>query len=450
VSSSQSVSTAVSAAVSSAVSKAVVIFWLRRDLRLEDNHALSDAIKSGKPVLPLFIFDTSILDRLEDRDDRRVTFIHQTLTDLDTELRERGSGIRVEYGKPLEVWKKLLKEDLKISAVYTNRDYEPYALERDTQVRTLLTEKGIEFLDFKDQVIFEKREVAKDDGKPYVVFTPYSRRWKALFQKTGMKAYLCGDEGFHQWKGRALPSLAALGFRRAEFEFPSAQINRKLIQTYDKTRDLPAVVGTTHLGLHLRFGTVSIRQLVKVASQSNETWLNELIWREFFMQILWNFPHVVGEPFRPEYAQIKWSGDEDAFLSWCEGRTGVPIVDAGMRELVATGFMHNRVRMIAGSFLVKHLLIDWRWGEKFFARHLLDFELASNNGNWQWVAGCGCDAAPYFRVFNPYLQEKKFDPKREYIRAWVPELESSYPEPIVDLKEARERTLRAYGAALGK
>lgn len=438
--------------MSSSENTPVTVFWFRRDLRLKDNRGLSAALQSGFAVLPIFIFDEQILQPLEDRGDRRVEFIHQSVTALDTALRQQGSGLWARYGTAESVFQAVLAR-FNVQAVYTNHDYEPEALKRDQAIHALLAKAGIELRTFKDQVVFEKREVAKDDGEPYTVFTPYSRKWKARLaaDPEALRPSPVPLEKFFKWSGDEIPSLESFGFHATGLPFPEKRVEKRLLLEYAEKRNLPAIRGTSHLGLHLRFGTVSPRELVSVALKLSEAWLNELIWREFFMQILWNFPHVVREPFRPEYKQVKWRNDRADFERWCEGKTGYPIVDAGMRELNETGFMHNRVRMIAASFLVKHLLIDWRWGEAYFARKLLDFDLASNNGNWQWVAGCGCDAAPYFRVFNPELQAKKFDPDSRYIRHWVPELGSmKYPEPIVDHVLARVRVLKAYEAALGK
>jgi deoxyribodipyrimidine photo-lyase len=437
---------------SGAPSQPIAIFWFRRDLRLEDNVGLAHALKSGLPVLPLFIFDDLILAKLQDRDDARVEFIHRALESIHAELGGKGSSLLVEHGRPLEVFKDLVAK-FQVKAVYTNHDYEPYAVERDTEVGKLLSKAGIEFRTFKDQVIFEKMEVEKGTGGPYTVFTPFSRKWKELLKDSHLKSsesekHLGALLGF---KGGGVPALAEIGFSPSGKEFPPAKVDEKLVKLYAKNRNTPSIRGTTRLGVHLRFGTVSIRKLVKEAMRLDETWLNELIWREFFMQILWNFPHVATRTFRSEYASIQFRHDEKEFQKWCEGKTGYPIVDAGMRELNETGFMHNRVRMIVGSFLVKHLLIDYRWGEAYFARKLMDFELASNNGNWQWVAGTGCDAAPYFRIFNPESQTKKFDPDHRYIKTWVPEFGTmSYPAPMIDHAFARERTLAAYKKGLGR
>jgi deoxyribodipyrimidine photo-lyase len=364
-----------------------------------------------------------------------------------------GSSLLVFHGTPIDAFKELVNE-YSIEKVFTNHDYEPYALERDENIATFLLQHGITLHTFKDQVIFEKDEVVKDDGKPYTVFTPYSKKWKATLSKFYLKSYPTETyfRNFHQLSPKAIPSLEEIGFNKTGAAFPPAAFDNKIIKGYDKHRDFPAIEGTSHLGVHLRFGTISVRQLAQKAMKMNETYLNELIWRDFFQMILWHFPHVgKGLAFRAEYDFIKWRNNEDEFARWCQGNTGYPIVDAGMRELNETGFMHNRVRMITASFLAKHLLIDWRWGEAYFAEKLLDFELASNNGNWQWAAGSGCDAAPYFRIFNPHLQTKKFDPELKYIRKWVPEFEElTYPQPMVDHDLARKRCLETYKKALDR
>lgn len=430
----------------------ICIFWFRRDLRIEDNAGLYHALKSGLSVLPLFIFDTEILDKLEDKADKRVQFIYNEISRLHNELKQHGSSIIVKIGTALTVWKELLNE-YDIKAVYTNHDYEPYGKERDTKVSELLLGKGITFQTYKDCVVFEKDEVVKDDGNPYTIFTPYSRKWKTKLTAFYYKPYPSTKyvKHFVKTKSLYLPSLKEVGFEHSEFEYPPRIIKHSLISNYDKTRDIPGIEGTSHLGLHLRFGTLSIRKLLAYALERNQTYVNELIWRDFYHQILWHFPHVATGAFRKEYETIQWRNNEHEFELWCQGQTGIPIVDAGMRELNKTGYMHNRVRMIVASFLTKHLLIDWRWGEAYFAEKLLDFELASNNGGWQWSAGCGTDAAPYFRIFNPITQADKFDKDRKYINHWVPEFgTAAYPQPIVDLNEGRDRCLRAYKKALAK
>lgn len=431
----------------------VTIFWFRRDLRLNDNAGLYHALKSGNPVLPLFIFDKEILDKLEDKDDARVTFIYNAIDALGKELHKHNSSVLVIYDKAEHAWDKIIKEH-NIAAVYTNHDYEPYATKRDDAIKAKLAKYDIEFKTFKDQVIFEKDEVTKDDGKPYTVYTPYQRKWYAALKPFYLKAYPIEKYLNNLVKTTALPipSLKDMGFEKSKAHIPDQKYT-DVIGDYAEKRDFPAIKGTSHIGLHLRFGTVSIRELAKTAhGYPNKTWLNELIWREFYMMILHHFPHTMNHAFRPEYDRIKWENNEEQFKAWCEGQTGYPIVDAGMRELNATGFMHNRVRMIVASFLSKDLLIDWRWGEHYFARKLLDYEMASNVGGWQWAAGSGTDAAPYFRIFNPESQTKKFDPGLKYIKKWVPEYAdfSKYPKPIVDHAFARERCLKAFKAALAK
>ncbi|MDQ6481249.1 deoxyribodipyrimidine photo-lyase [Dyadobacter sp. LHD-138] len=431
----------------------VAVFWFRRDLRLHDNAGLYHALKSGLPVLPLFIFDKNILDQLDNKEDRRVTFIYQTISRLKKELKKLGSDIKVHYGSPAEVWKELL-DAYDVAKVFANHDYEPYAHERDGEIKSLLLKQNIAFRTYKDQVIFEKQEVLTGQNTAYTVFTPYSRAWKEKCNAFFLSSYPNEKyfSGFFKTKTASLPTYETIGFIEAKTKFPSDQVKSELIENYDETRNYPAIHGTTHLGVHLRFGTISIRDLARTALEKSDTWLNELIWRDFYHQILWNFPHVgKGKAFRPEYDNIRWHNNEKEFELWCQGKTGYPLVDAGMHELNATGFMHNRVRMVTASFLTKHLLIDWRWGEAYFAEKLLDYDLAANNGGWQWAAGSGTDAAPYFRIFNPAAQAEKFDPKGIYIKKWVPELNSlNYPAPIVDHKFARERCLKAYKEALNK
>jgi deoxyribodipyrimidine photo-lyase len=434
----------------------VILFWFRRDLRLKDNtglyHALKLAQKLELKVLPIFIFDKMILDKLEDKADRRVDFIHQTINELQAILTEKGKSLWVHYGQPAEAFE-ALKKQYQIHAVFTNQDYEPYGIHRDAQIATDLAKDKIEFHAYKDQVIFEKSEVTKEDGKPYTVFTPYSRRWKAAWDVNPAKLLPSekGTEYFLDSKALPIPSLKAMGFEKTDLVVPAKKWKEATVKNYTEKRNFPAVEGgTSHLGMHLRFGTISIRQLALETVAINTTYFNELIWRDFYHMILWHFPHVAdGKSFRAQYDFIEWRNNEKEFEAWCAGQTGYPIVDAGMRELNTTGFMHNRVRMIVASFLTKHLLIDWRWGEAYFAQKLLDFDFAANNGGWQWASGSGCDAAPYFRVFNPRLQTEKFDKQLEYIRKWIPELDSlNYPQPIVVHEEARVRVLAAYAKAL--
>ena len=426
------------------------IFWFRRDLRVEDNAGLYHALKEGKNVLPLFIFDTEILDKLEDKADKRVQFIHQEIERLHDELKIYGSSLLIKTGKPTEVLKQLLDE-YRIENVYTNRDYEPYAQERDELIRKLLKERRASLLPYKDHVIFEMHEVLKDDGKPYTVFTPYSKKWKIKLSPFYCQSYstLKYAGNFFKTKPLPIPSLASIGFIKTDFVFPARLVSNDVIKNYSERRDFPAVNGTSKLGIHLRFGTLSVRKLLSYALERNQTFVNELIWRDFYQMILFHFPKVVKQAFKPDYDLIAWENDELKFKAWRAGQTGYPLVDAGMRELNATGYMHNRVRMVVASFLTKHLLIDWRWGEAYFAEKLLDFDLASNNGGWQWASGSGTDAAPYFRVFNPQLQMEKFDPDMKYVNYWVPEYGTdAYAKPIVSHPDAREKVLIVYKKAL--
>lgn len=431
----------------------VAIFWFRRDLRLEDNAGLYNALKSGYKVLPIFIFDKNILDKLENKKDQRVEFIHKALADMQELLLSFGSSLLVKYGSPFDIWNNLIS-DFEITEVYTNHDYEKYAIERDKQIGELLNKNGIAFYTFKDQTIFEKNEVLSGAGTPYTVFTPYSRKWKETLNEFYLKSYPTENyfQNFIKIESFKLPTLSEIGFVETGSVFPKKELREELIKKYDEVRDIPSILGTSRLSVHLRFGTVSIRKLTQKAIALNEKWLNELIWRDFYMNILCHFPHIAeGKAFRKEYDNIVWRNNETEFKKWCEGKTGYPIVDAGMRELNSTGFMHNRVRMITASFLIKHLLIDWRWGEAYFAEKLMDFDFSANNGGWQWASSSGCDAAPYFRIFNPTSQTQKFDPELKYIKKWIPELNSfEYPRPIVDHTFARERVLKAYKDALDK
>ncbi|MCB0476352.1 MAG: deoxyribodipyrimidine photo-lyase [Flavobacteriaceae bacterium] len=425
----------------------IAVFWFRRDLRLDDNTGLRRALESGLPVLPLFIFDESILDDLPETD-ARVTFIYRQLETIHRKLESVGSGLVVKKGKPLELWK-VLNDEFNIKKVFFNKDYEPYARTRDQKVIDLLLSKGIAVYATKDQVIFEKDEILKEDGTPYTVYTPYKNKWLDHFKKirisfddedTGLSGFIDHKTDF--------PGLESIGFKVSKIGVPDYKLD--VMDDYGKYRDFPARDHTSHVSTHLRFGTVSIRKLVQLAAQKNPTFLSELIWREFFMQILYQFPKVVTENFKSQYDGIKWRNDEIEFDKWCRGETGYPIVDAGMRQLNTTGFMHNRVRMITASFLCKHLLIDWRWGERYFAKKLLDYELAANNGNWQWGVGTGCDAAPYFRIFNPTTQMEKFDKDLEYVKKWVPEFRSVAYKPIVEHTFARQRAIDTYKAGLKK
>ena len=428
----------------------VSIFWFRRDLRLDDNAGLYHALKNGSAVVPVFIYDTDILDGLTDKHDKRLDLIHRTIAHMQQQLAKKGSTMHILHGTPMASFKKLV-EEYAIEHVYTNHDYEPYAAKRDKDIAAFLKEKGIGFHTYKDQVIFEQDEVMKDNGEPYTVFTPYSRRWKDKLTDFYLKPYPTAKyhHNFFKHEPRRLPTLEALGFKETDVDITPANLNEDIARHYDKTRDYPAIHGTTRLSAHLRFGTVSIRRLATEAKALNGTLLNEFIWREFYQMILWHNPQIVTESFKKQYDKIKWRNNDAEFDKWCKGQTGFPIIDAGMRELNETGFMHNRVRMIVSSFLCKDLLIDWRWGEAYFGEKLLDYDLAANNGGWQWAAGSGCDAAPYFRVFNPDLQTKKFDPELKYIKKWVPEYDTlTYPQPIVDHSAARDRCLKEYKRAL--
>ena len=428
----------------------ISIFWFRRDLRLHDNIALFNALKSGEKVLPIFIFDTSILDKLS-KNDARVSFIIKELRSMNEHLKSFDASIDILHGKPIEVFESLIKK-YQITSVFINNDYEPYAIRRDQEILELLKSENISFNSFKDQVIFEKNEITKKDGNPYVVYTPYSKKWIEAYEQINHIHYSSEDllsQLYTQSKAKEL-TLEELGFEETNTPIKNYIFNSRIINEYEETRNFPALDNTSKLGPHLRFGTVSVRQMVSRAEeQENKTFLKELIWREFFMQILWHFPHTHKDSFKPKYDRIVWRNNEDDFKKWCNGTTGYPMVDAGMRQLNNTGFMHNRVRMLVGSFLCKHLLIDWRWGEAYFAEKLHDYEMSSNVGNWQWVAGTGVDASPYFRIFNPTSQIKKFDKDFSYIRKWVPDFqELTYPSPMVDHKFARERCLKTYKEAL--
>jgi deoxyribodipyrimidine photo-lyase len=431
----------------------VNIFWFRRDLRIHDNAGLYAALMSDLPVVPVFIFDKIILDKLDEKKDRRVEFIRNNLVIIQNELIRMSSSIEVYYGTPIDVFEMIIKK-YDAQTVFTNHDYEPYANERDSQINKFLNSKKIEFKTFKDQVIFEKDEVVKDNGKPYTIFTPFSKKWKSLLSNFNLKTYPVEErmDNFLKQPPKEIPSLQSFGFAETGLKFLSKSPSESIIEHYDKTRNYPSIEGTSRLGIHLRFGTISIRELVAKARKLNAVYLNELIWREFYMSILWHFPHVGhNKAFKPEYDHIKWRNNEDEFEKWRLGQTGFPIVDAGMRQLNETGYMHNRVRMIVASFLCKDLLIDWKWGEAYFAAKLLDFDFAANNGGWQWAAGSGCDATPYFRIFNPELQAKKFDKDFTYIKKWIPEFTGpAYQKPMVDHAMAKERCIKVYKEALAQ
>ncbi|UTW66150.1 deoxyribodipyrimidine photo-lyase [bacterium SCSIO 12643] len=422
--------------------KKVSIFWFRRDLRLHDNTGLIQALKEKHPVLLLFIFDQNILDELP-KDDARVGFIHSQLDEIHKKLAPH-SGILIHHGTPVEIWNKLLAE-YDIQSVHANRDYEPYARKRDTQIKHLLHQHSIPFHKHKDQVIFEKSEIVKPNGMPYTVYTPYKNKWRQVFQSLHFPKQDAPFNNLIEIETE-FPSLASIGFEKNTQKVNDFKLEH--LDDYAATRDIPSIQGTSDLSPHLRFGTVSIREIV-LKVRDNETFLNELIWREFFMQILFHFPQVMKENFKPKYNSIPWRNNQSEFEKWCNGQTGYPMVDAGMRQLNATGYMHNRVRMITAGFLCKHLLIHWSWGEAYFAQKLLDYDLSANNGNWQWSAGTGCDAAPYFRVFNPTEQLKKFDPDLKYIQKWIPEFGTdAYPTPMVDHAFARKRALETYKSGI--
>jgi len=421
------------------------IFWFRRDLRLLDNTALNAALESGKKVIPVFIFDANILDDLE-KDDARLGFIHETLTQINDKLKKHGSAIQCYHGNPIDVWRKIIEKH-SISDVYINKDYEPYAIQRDLEVELLLEKYGIKLHQHKDQVIFEENEIIKADGLPYTVFTPFKNKWLSVFYN--------GDYSpetvlkFNEFKPleSSFPTLEEIGFIPSKIKVQPYTFNK--ISEYENIRNFPEIDGTSYLSPHLRFGTVSVREAIVLNKTNNATFLSELIWREFFMQILFHFPKVVHSNFKSKYDGIQWRNNEADFKLWCEGKTGYPIVDSGMRQLNRTGYMHNRVRMVVAGFLCKHLLIDWKWGEAYFAQKLLDYDLSANNGNWQWASGTGCDSAPYFRIFNPIEQLKKFDKNHIYINSWVEDLqELTYPQPMIDHKFARERALSTYKKGL--
>ena len=417
----------------------ISIFWFRRDLRLEDNIALYESISLKKNVLPIFIFDDNILNELPN-DDPRVNFIYQTLFDINLVLQKHDTSLLILKGKLEDVWSKLIQK-YTIESVFINKDYEPYAIKRDQKLGEVLKSNGIELHSFKDQVVFEESEVVKANGEPYTVFTPFKRKWLALYNPLTLKPKIT-FENFHQ-VNYPFPKKEELGFKSSSIYVKDFELSG--VNTYAETRNFPILDSTSYLGPHLRFGTIGVRQIIAELNPSNEVFLSELIWREFFMQILFHFPKVVTGNFRPKYDGIKWRNKEEDFDKWCRGETGYPMVDAGMRQLNETGYMHNRVRMVTAGFLCKHLLIDWRLGEAYFAKKLLDFELSSNNGNWQWAAGTGCDAAPYFRIFNPIEQLKKFDKTQGFIKKWISELGTAdYPEPMVEHKFARTRALEQY------
>lgn len=434
------------------MNKTYTLFWFRRDLRLFDNAGLFNALKHETNVLPLFIFDEDILKHLPEND-LRVQFIHETIAKLKKDLQSQKSDLVVKHGKPLEVFKKMF-ETSQVKAIYTNHDYEPSARVRDEAIEKLCKSQKIEFKTFKDQVIFEKSEVVTDQGNPYTVYTPYKKKWLNSASSFYLQSYPVEQfaANFAKVNPTPLLSLKEIGFTEQKFIFPGTKVTSAILENYAKTRDFPALDSTSRLGLHLRFGTVSVRDLARRAKdEKSDIWLSELVWRDFFMQILWHFPHVEKQSFRPQYDKVAWRSVKSEFDLWKNGQTGYPMVDAGMRELNQTGHMHNRVRMVTASFLTKHLLHYWLDGERYFAEKLLDYDLSANNGNWQWAAGTGCDAAPYFRIFNPESQLERFDQKLEYVKKWVPEYGTAkYAKPMVDHKFARERALTEFKKGLGK
>ena len=428
----------------------ITLFWFRRDLRIEDNCGLFHALNGKNKVLPIFIFDKEILKKLP-KQDARLEMILMSLNTIDLAMKAKKCSVGKFHGTPKAIFTELIKK-WQVEKVICNEDYEPYATNRDAEIRGLLEREGVAFEMHKDQVIFAKDEIVKKDGSPYKVYTPFSRKWLERFEENELKIYPSETLLGNLISDESLPkiNLADLGFDKSTIVEPKYSFDNKIIDEYEETRNFPSLDSTSRLGSYLRFGIVSVRFLVqKAASRSNNIFLKELIWREFFMQILWHFPHTSHKSFKPQYDRIEWLNNPTDFEKWCKGNTGYPLVDAGMRQLNQTGFMHNRVRMLVGSFLCKHLLIDWRWGEAYFAEKLLDYEMSSNIGNWQWVAGCGVDAAPYFRIFNPSEQVKKFDKELRYIQKWVPNFqEIDYPAPMVDHKKARERCLMVYKTAL--
>jgi deoxyribodipyrimidine photo-lyase len=417
----------------------ISIFWFRRDLRLEDNTALNQALLSGEQILPLFIFDDQIINELP-VDDPRVNFIYESLSKVNEQLSFKNTSILCLRGNPIQVWEDLIAS-YSIKSVFVNKDYEPYARERDQAVEKLLRANTIDLLAFKDQVIHQENDVLKKDGTPYTVYTPYKNKWIENYQHKKPVALVSNSNFFQNLIPFA--SLQELGIEKSKIKVQDYNLSQ--IYKYPEERDFPGVDSTSYLSPHLRFGTVSVRTIISKLTKNDKVFMSELIWREFFMQILFHFPKVVSGNFRSKYDGIEWLNNPEDFKHWCNGTTGYPMVDAGMRQLNKTGYMHNRVRMVTAGFLCKHLLIDWRLGEAYFAKKLLDYELSANNGNWQWAAGTGCDAAPYFRIFNPLEQFKKFDKNQDYVKKWVPEFGTdSYPEPIIEHKFARERALEAY------
>ena len=429
----------------------VVVCWFRRDLRVNDNAAFYHALKSGFPVLPVFIFDTEILDKLSDKEDKRVNFIHNKLAEMNDLFVKKNSSTLILNDTPLKAFKQIEKQFI-IAEIFTNEDYEPAAIQRDKEINEYFNKKNVPFHLFKDQVIFAKSEIMKGDGTPYSIFTPYSKLWLQNFQSTNIPSYPSEKLLYKLFTTDPfpLPSLKEIGFEKTDVDVLPLNIDKETLTDYDETRNIPGIDGTSHVSIHLRFGTISIRELVEKANKLNKVYLKELIWREFFMMLLFHYPKVVNHNFNDKYDFIKWRNNEEEFKKWCDGETGFPLVDAGMRQLNEIGWMHNRVRMVVAGFLCKDLLIDWRWGEAYFAEKLLDYELSSNNGNWQWAAGTGADAAPYFRVFNPTTQIKNFDPELTYIKTWIHSFRPGYLPEMVDHGFARKRALEVYKKALNE
>ena len=421
------------------------IFWFRRDLRLDDNIGLNSALSSGNPVLGIFIFDEDIIENLP-KDDARISFIYQKLEEINKRLNTVNSSLLVIKGNPINVFKNLIKE-YEIENLYSNLDYEPYAIDRDKKISDLLKKNKIHHFQYKDQVIFGPTEILKENSLPYTVFTAYKNKWLSKFKQESISTEIfLNFSNFLKIKNQ-FPLLSEIGFLKSKIKV--VDFNLESISNYSSQRDYPFLNAGTSLSVHLRFGTVSIRHVINSIPNNETTFLSELIWREFFMQILFHFPYVVNSNFKKKYDEIQWKNDKKDFQNWCDGKTGYPIVDAGMQELKITGYMHNRARMIVAGFLCKHLLIDWRWGERYFSLKLLDYELSSNNGNWQWAAGTGCDSAPYFRIFNPITQQNRFDKDFIYIKRWIKDFDKeNYIESIVEHDFARKRALQAYKLAL--
>ncbi len=428
----------------------IAVFWFRRDLRIDDNLGLYQALKSGFKVLPVYIFDPEIWSRYTDVDNRQLHFIRNAVYQLKQELIDLNSDLLVFEDLPPVVFQNLINE-YNVKMVFANEEFDPFSIQRDRKISEFLNSNGITLNLFTDHLIHKPGVILKPDRSPYTIFTPFSKQWKLALKDQNLVPFPVTSLISNLYTPKKVSNFKKLKTQQTILSPINREIPTEIIQTYDATRDFPAIHnGTSQLGVHLRFGTISIRKLVSIALQLNIQFLNELIWREFFMHILFHFPYVIDGAFKSKYNNIHWQNNELEFENWCLGNTGVPIVDAGMRQLIQTGFMHNRVRMIVASYLVKHLLIDWRWGEAYFAQKLIDYELSANNGNWQWVAGTGCDAAPYFRIFNPFRQQERFDPTFEFVKLWVPEYQTEeYKKRFVtDLKKAAERCINVYKTSI--